>query len=477
MAKNKKQKSLTYEDLKFPTFVNTCPAMNLTAYNEEGEEMIEIPFSDVAKMAVISGSSFLNIGDTGTGKSQLMMDIHRNYFNGDADNGGKSNWNVARNNFKSEAYFMTINQDKIGENKGLLVESNVPVEKRVKSLCNIIDELNLAIPEVQVEFFGMAEGRHRGLALGNQGYHLFLASCNLNRINGDFAGTSQINRALLNRCGLTFDFDYFKRTDEDDDVLSERKVSGRLKLAPLRNISDRILRAYSEIRKSSSKRDPWLDAYIRIFSSSLEYCNTDKDKRKKKIWPTNCGTCSFSQKDLCSMIKHSTPRTAEVLKIFANGINYFVNLKYGEKQLDPFDLALESFKFTTYHGNLNGIETGSKYSGEDQEQMRDVVEKIRAKVSPIKKYINQAVDSAVKGIPETRFIRLNNNNKSSFIYSEGLKESLESEIKGNQRNLSYQVFDPFTDKIGGESFEEKTGLRIDWFPKYLKTLAEHYKKK
>lgn len=470
------ESKLTYEDLKSPTFVNTCPAVTLTAYDNKGDaELIELPFSDIPKIAVLSGTSFLCIGDTGTGKSQLMMDIHRNYFGSDADNGGKSNWSVARNDFKSEAYFMTFDQSKVGPGKNMLTEARVPVEKRVKALCNVVDELNLAIPEVQVEFFGIAEGRHKGMRLGDRNYHLFMSSCNLNRVNGEFAGTSQINRALLNRFGVTFDFDYFKRTDEDEDVLSERENTGKLELAPVKDISDKILDAYSEIQKRASQRDPWLDAYIRFFSSGLEYCETNKDKTKKKIWPTNCNNCKFNTKDLCSLVKQSTPRTTKVLKLFANGINYLVALKYRDKKLDPFDLAIESFKFTTYHGNLNGIETLSRYGGEDQEQMIDVCTAIRDKIKPVKKYIDDIIDSAINGIPETRFIRLNIPNRPlEEIYSAETEEELKK--IGKEKGISYTVFDPFSDKVNRKSFEERTGLRIDWLPNYLKTIAKHYKK-
>jgi hypothetical protein len=469
---------LTYEELNFPTFVNTHTALALNVHTLQGEsKIIELPLSDAIKASVLAGCSFLNIGDTRCGKSQVMMDIHRNYFGGDADLGGKSNWHVARNDFSAEGYFMTLDQSKIGEGKGMLSKARVPIADRITAMVNGIDEINLALPEVQVEFFGIAEGRHKGIELGRNGYHLFMSSCNMNRINGDFSGTSQINRALLNRFGATFDFDYYRRTDADDDTLAQREVSGRLNLAPARDISDKILAAYTDIRQAAAHREPSLDAYIRFFSSGLDYCNKDAlDKRKKKIWPTLCTNCDFrdqnNEKGLCSLVKQSNTGTTGMLKRFALGINYLVQLKHGEVIVDLFELALESFKFTTYHGNLNGMEVLSTYSGEDQEQMRDVVQRTRATISPLKPYIDRAIEKATEGIEETRFIRLQVGGEThEKIYSEADKSGLDA----LSPKPTYEVFDPFTDKVDGKTFAERTGIRVDWFPGYLKKLAQHYR--
>ncbi|MFA4960394.1 MAG: hypothetical protein WC548_01905 [Candidatus Pacearchaeota archaeon] len=460
---------LEYKDLDLPTFVGSREAMRIEGYDKNGEKkLIAVPFYDVPKAAVLAGVSFLNIGDTRCGKSQLMRDIHKCYFGGSADNGGKSNWNVARNDFSSDAYFTTIDQTKVGEGKGMLYESKVPVVERVKALCNIVDEINLAIPEVQVEFFGMAEGEHRGVRLGEDGYHLFMASCNLNRVNGDFAGTSQINRALLNRFGVTFDFDYFRKTDDDEEVLAQR--TGR-EQAEVRDISGKIIEAYQKISEASRKREPWLEAYIRMFSSGLDYCAEDSDGLKKKMWPSRCGGCSRQGKDICSLVKQSNTGTSQLLKRFANAVNFIIGLKHPGISLDPFDLALESFKFTTYHGNLNGVETLSTYSGEDQEQMRDVVSKIREKIEPIRSYIDTAIQSAVyDGKAEDRFIEIQQGgDKEVRVYSEDQKRNLDV-LKG-KKDFSYKVVSPFD-----KSFGEKKGIRIDWLKGYIDSLSKYYKK-
>jgi len=448
--------AIEYKDMEFPNFVNTHSAIKVTGYKSDGaKEEIVLPLSDVAKIVVLSGCSLLNIGDTRCGKSRLMRDIHQHYFGGDADNTGRSNWNVARNDFTADSFFMTVDQSKIGEGKGMLAEARVPVLKRTGALCNIMDEINLAIPEVQVEFFGMAEGRHKGMLLGNDGYHLFMASCNLNRVNGDFAGTSQINRALLNRMGVTIDFDYFKMTDKDLDLVLRRP-----KDESLRDISDKILAAYDEIKTAAEQRDPWLDAYLRVFSSGLDYCSKDGDKLKKRAWPVKCGNCDSAGKDLCSLVKQSNTGTTELMRRFATGITYLINLKHpGFASLEPLDLALEAFKFTTYHGNLNGIETASTYSGEDQEQMADVVAKMREAIKPVKNYIDDAIDSAVNGTYETRVILVGGEHR---IYSPGDMQKLQA------NKIEYELVD--TTQVFNE-FGEKTGMRLDWLPDYLKSLA------
>lgn len=457
--------AIEYSDLDLPDFINTHKAIEITGYKRKAgkieKETIALPLSDVIKIVALIGGSLLNVGDTRCGKSLAMMDIHRHYFGGDADCGGRSNLNVARNNFTSAGYFMTIDKSELNKDSGLVIDARVPVKKRVNALCNIIDELNLAIPEVQVEFFGIAEGRHEGMPLGKDGYNLFMASCNINRVNGDFVGISQINRALLNRIGVTIDFDYFRQTDEDADQLASKASSGRLKLAPIRDISDKILAAHSEIMAAASRRDPWLDAYLRLFNSGLDYCHKDGDKRKKRAWPTKCGNCNFTGKRLCSSVKQSNTGTNELMKLFAVGINYLLNLKHpGFESFDPFDLALEAFKFTTYHGNLNGIETSSTYSGEDQEHMAKVVETLRGSLEGnTKKYIDFMVAEAVKGSDEPRLIQVGD---SIYPYDDGTKSKL------SDAEVSHEVVDT---SATFRKFGEKTGLRLDWLPGYIKTLA------
>lgn len=163
--------NLTDEDFVFPNFINSHPAITVGVETEMPKidpttstpiaEKIVLPFDDASKISVFSGVSFLNIGDTRCGKSRMMRDIAQFYFGGEADFWGKSHLEVARNDFTAEGYFMTTDQSKIGEGKGSLAEARVPNERRVKALCNLMDEINGAIPEVQIEFFGMAEGRHK----------------------------------------------------------------------------------------------------------------------------------------------------------------------------------------------------------------------------------------------------------------------------------------------------------------------------
>ncbi len=166
----------TYKELKLPTFVNSSPAIKVRIYEEGEEREIVLPFSDAPKIAVLSGTSFLSIGDSGCGKTLLMDDIGRNYFGGDSDLGGMCNFITARNNFVADNYYFTIDQSRVGEGKGMLSDAKVPVEKKTRALCARLDEINLVIPEIAVEFFGVIEGRHQGIELGNNGYYFAMSA-------------------------------------------------------------------------------------------------------------------------------------------------------------------------------------------------------------------------------------------------------------------------------------------------------------
>jgi hypothetical protein len=104
--------------------------------------------------------------------------------------------------------------------------------------------------------------------------------------------------------------------------------------------------------------------------------------------------------------------------------------------------------------------------------MRDVVQRTRATISPLKPYIDRAIEKATEGIEETRFIRLQVGGEThEKIYSEADKSGLDA----LSPKPTYEVFDPFTDKVDGKTFAERTGIRVDWFPGYLKKLAQHYR--
>lgn len=458
---------LKYEDLKFPTFENSHVVMSVDSYNPKGEKhKVDIPVSDVVRAVVLMGGSLLNIGPTRCGKTQLMRDICDHWFGGEIETEkGKSHWDTAKNDYSADAWFRTIDQSKVGDGRGMLSDSKVFIEARLKCLCNVMDEINLAIPEIQVEYFGLAEGQHKGKTLGDNEYYLFMSSCNLNRVDGDYAGTSQMNIALLNRFTVTLDFDNYVLEDFDRDKLAEKDIPGRPKRAPLRDISDKILQANAHIRETASQRDPWLDLYFRLFESGLDYCAKNSEKRKKRAWPQKCGGCDYVHKDLCSLVKQSHTGTTAALKRFAKSIDYLIHLRDGEIQFDPFSLALESFRLTTYHGNLNAVETSSTYAGEDQEHMNVVVKMVKEKVDPIKTYLDLAVEEATKGRYITSFILVKNkkDDKKPYIFADSPK--IIEQLKGEK--LSFKLISPFQD-----SFGEDNGIRIDWVPGYLKSLAK-----
>ncbi len=479
---------ITYKDFDLHNYRNTFPAVTLTVLKDGKPETIQLPFSDMPKICVFGGINFLNIGDTRHGKSQLLMDIARGYFNGDSDldPDGKTNILFARNEFSGESYFMDIDQDKVGEGKGRLSEARIPNERRTNALATLLDELNLTIPQKQVEFFGMGEGRHQGISLGQDSYHLLMSACNLNRVNGDFAGISDINRALLNRFGVTFDHDYFSPTEDDKNEFLKTEATGKMKMALLRDLSPTILNIYKEIGRRTKEFNPYMEAYFRFITSGLGYCNWDTQSKKRKLWPSHCAECNFGNKDLCSLVKQSPTGTAETVKRFAHSMAYLIELKYGKDVIvDPLELVLEAFKFTTFHGNLNSSITLPYFYGEDQDQMNKAIEELRKAIEPVRGKIDQCIELAKQGILETNFIKLGS---SEFPAQCKEFEYLKSKNKELNRlgkpEIQYEQFSPFTDfKTDASSgkvvllYEEEKGLGISWFLPFIKFVSEYYKNK
>ena len=183
---------LTYDDLKFPNYTNTSTAVRFSARIGDETKTIELALADVVYAAELAGLNMLFIADTGRGKTQLISDIAWSHFGGDGGDSGNANWADGRPSFEIEDLFV---RSKVDLAKGYDSDTARQLKgERIKRVCLCVDELNRAPKPKQNEFFDLADGkytfngtRHR---LGRDGYTLFLATANLNKLNGDFSGTN-----------------------------------------------------------------------------------------------------------------------------------------------------------------------------------------------------------------------------------------------------------------------------------------------
>ncbi len=445
--------SLTYQDFELLNYVNSRVAVRLRAIKQGQVIILELPVTDLLKASVVGCLNLLAISDTGEGKSQLLRDISRNYFGGDGP-GGNSNLAEGNSDFDIADLFEFTDADLSSGRFDSRTARKVD-EDRIRRLFNGVDELNRAPTFVQNRFYSFAEGDYtfRGVksALGAQGYSLFWATMNL---NGDFLGTSDTDRALLNRAHIILDLDHFDSTCHDEITLERRsKVSPRMDLAPLRDISDKILEAHAKVSQMASTFDPYFLAFrLLIGKNGLGYCAKDPYHKKNGRFPMLCSDCDSPSKDLCSRIKSCSPRTVTAVKKLAYSLAYIVQLKYGpDVDVDIFSAALQALRFTTYHGNLNELIAQDSYSGRKQTMMDETASLLEPILTDLRDLYLPNIQNGI----DPRFLVFDGNKI--------VQDTPQLRTILDQSNVPYVLHDLKEDL-------EAKGLGSDWVDEFVKEI-------
>ena len=165
-----------------------------------------------------------------------------------------------------------------------------------------------------------------------------------------------------------------------------------------------------------------------------------------------CIECDSSCKNqgLCSLLKGSSERTVNSIAPLAYALAYIASLKYGQNvDINPFDAALQAFKFTTYHGNLNENICREEYAGRKQAMMDDAVNKLEESVKIVNNYLPAMIDG---------------NNAEVVVYQSGREEarsprsaSIEKALKA--KRIPYQI------RNMKEELKAQ-GLGTDWIDDY-----------
>ncbi|MFH1682868.1 MAG: hypothetical protein ABIA37_03655 [Candidatus Woesearchaeota archaeon] len=452
---------LTYQELELPNYVNSNAAVRLKAKIGNETKIIELTIPDIVYAAEIAGLNTLFVSDTGKGKTQLMTDVAWHHFNGDR-NGGKANLVVGRADFEIEDLLVRTQVDlSAGGYDSRTVRQIDP--ERASRLFFGVDEINRAPKPRQNDFMDLAVGERNfngaNIQLGRDGYSLFMASANLNKLNGDFSGTFELDRALLNRAHLTFDLDHpdFKPTAEDEMIIEERKASPKVDVAKPQDLSAKILAANQEISQKARKLDPYFTAFRFLIGRSLDHCEKDRYKEKGTTFPMLCSDCDYSSQEdnICSLVKASSERTLPAVKSLAYALAYVAELKLGKKvEIDPLDAALQAFKFTTYHGNLNEITAQQDYAARKQIMMDETVGRLSSAVELLKEYVPLMQEGSSEYVKFTL-----GENETKAPRTKQIIQTL------TQKGISYQETDLKTEL-------QAKGLGTDWVDPYIKRMKK-----
>ena len=235
---------LTYEELKLPNYRNNKVLLQVGN--------VDVTLTDAVIAAVLGGLNVLLVGDTGTGKTQLASDIYNHYFEGNKE----GVWFKARPDTEISDIFVRLNKEKIRK------ESN---RENIRKMCFVVDEVNRAPGPVQDQFLGLGDGNietpeGRQINLGVNGYSFLISTANIG--NGEFTGTFDMDKALLNRFHITLDLDYYGKTLEDEFAVNrEGSANPKVRVeSSSRDLSKKILSSYQKIREIAG--NPRLESEI-----------------------------------------------------------------------------------------------------------------------------------------------------------------------------------------------------------------------
>ena len=401
---NETNRKITYEDLKlgekakeafFKGETSENLEKNYPVYLNTREFYSGLNVTDLAIAAVLGGLNSFYVGDTGTGKSQLAQDIYNYYFGGNLlDRGhgikmkGRPDLDIA-----NEVY-TRLNKEKL---------SREPTEA-IQAMYHFADEINRCPPVTQNQFFGIGEGTFEHpngmkLSLGKNGYSMAVATANLG--NGEFQGTFESDKALYNRFPISIDFDYdmFKPTKEDRVLIDLiRAANPKLKEAPIRDISQKILEAEKEIKQRTRNPNLETSAVLNYLKFGLENCLLKGTK--EKIWPINCQDCSHNSngKALCSFIRNPQTRTSQALDRYIASLEYLYELKFPGRNLDKINLAFKAFEIVgTYQALLNPSLLRTNYQEQNPKMMAETTQKLKEDFTKNQDIILTSLFEADKG--------------------------------------------------------------------------------
>jgi len=375
--------------------------LDLPVYQNSREVFAGLTVSDLAKATVLGGVNLFLAGDTGTGKTQLATDIYQVYFAGNKAEGG--NGIFIRAHPDVDIYneiFTKLNIDRKQR------ETTPSLEARVF----IADEINRAPPMGQNQFLGLGDGKMdysgRSISLGGDGYSLLIATANIG--NGEFRGTFDMDKAMLNRLHVAIDLDYapMKPTFEDLEKIKARSANPNVITSKPKDLSSKIAQAKKDISEATKAEDLETRAVLNYLQHGLQNCQRYKGV-KDRVWPMGCQDCSHNTAGnaLCSLIKEPAPRTMEVVRLYAESLRYLAKLKNPVVKINSTDLVFKAFELTgAYQGLLNQAELRKHY-GHNPKLMAEVISKLREDYKGVSDFILASLSEAKDGRRVVKFFK------------------------------------------------------------------------
>ena len=364
-------------------------ALQLPNYRNSTEVLPGLTVEDIVKASLIGRLNLFLVGETGEGKTQLENDIMALF-------GNQGFFEQGRNDLTVREMFTRLNLEKL--RTAATTDGVKELTEHVSHPVYVVDELTRCIPAVQNQFFNLFDGfitidgtKHR---LGRSGYSIGIASGNVG--NGRYVGTSETDRALLDRMHLILDVDYFPKSATDTLEVLARKKDPRVSEATADDRTEQII----TLNSSFQQLQPTLLQYAAALYlvHGLDYVDglPGNSKRKNKnTWPGNVPNHEKGS-DAALIFPFSTRAAISALTLAQalEQVRAAKGMPYEASSIEPvLDAA---YLIGSQSGVLHPAAVETQYGSNPYQAMQAVVDGIRGEFEGKKPIIEQAIASAAR---------------------------------------------------------------------------------
>ncbi len=367
--------------------------IKLANYKNSTEILPGVTMENLVDACLRARLNLFVIGETGEGKTQLENDILGLF-------GNKGFFEQGRNDLTIKEMFTRLNLDKL--RTGKTSEEVKELTEHIRHLCYIVDELTRCIPAVQNQFFNLFDGfitvdgtKHR---LGSSGYSIGIASGNVG--NGRYVGTSETDRALLDRMHLILDVDAFPKTPMDTlDVLVSKK-DPRVSEVNADDQTDTILQLHEAFKQSKPTLMQYIAALYLVHGLDVytdEKGAVQSKRKNKNTWP-GCVEGHDKGSDAALIFPFSTRSAISTLTL-AQALQTIRNEKEDTSYSGrSFEAVLDAaYLIGAQSGVLHPSAIDAQYGSKPYDAMKAVVDGIRAEFDKKNDALKHAISAASKG--------------------------------------------------------------------------------
>ncbi|MEM7825126.1 MAG: AAA family ATPase [Candidatus Aenigmatarchaeota archaeon] len=395
MIKNEYEKTLdVLKELKLPVYKNSTEVLKING--------VPLIMEDVIKGAVISRSNVLLLGERGEGKTQLLNDVLYSWF------GSKGTYLRVTPDLDLKNLYQRINLEKLNEARN--TDELREITQRIANPITVVDEINRAPAVVQNQLMNICDGyiEINGIKypLGYRGYSVGMATANFG--NGRYAGTFDMDQAILDRFHLIIDIDnFYPKSTDTYDILTESTEPRIIETEEIDH-TEEIISAHKCLKKRKTPLSVLIaDLYL---VHGFDYIDNKHVSSKRKL------------KSSLSSIEEAHESASFhglVFPISKRAAKYLLNL-YHAMEMVAESKGFESkneYSITNffevakialpYSGVLNTSKVETLYYGNPYECMKDVVEEL-------KKLFKEKEDDIGVAIKEARNKKLTQHTLDKF---------------------------------------------------------------